>query len=384
MLNVFNAFLRETRNDGKMPSRQPPGRTALRNMKILITAPSLDETKNVSGISTVVRQIVERGNFDYTHFSAGRRDGERQNAAWIFRQINLPQKFRKEINAKKFDIAHINTAFNPLSIVRDFALVRAANCPIFLHIHGGKFLAREFENALIKKTAEKMLRSSDIIVVLSELEKQIIGNLWQGLNVKVLENAVAVEDFSSAQKKKNSIIFLGRMHESKGLNEIVEAVKILKSENYDFTFRAFGSGEMQDFFVKEMTEILGEKFYFGSVISGKMKQKELAESDIFLLPSRYGEGLPMALLEAMAATNVVVVSEMASIGAVVKDDFNGFLIEPQNISQLVEKLKFVLSSENDFKNLRRNARKTVEEKFNLTDYIKKLERIYFEMRTVER
>ncbi len=353
-------------------------------MKILITAPSLDETENVSGISTVVRQIIERGNFDYTHFSAGRRDGERQNVAWIFRQINLPRQFRKELHDGKFDIAHINTAFNPLSIVRDFALVRAANCSIFLHIHGGKFMAREFENALIKKTAEKMLRSSDVIVVLSELEKQIIENLWQGLNVKVLENAVAVEDFSSAQKKKNSMIFLGRLNESKGLNEIIEAIKILKSENYDFTFRAFGAGEIQDFFVGEMTKILGDKFYFGGVIAGKAKQKELAESDIFLLPSRYGEGLPMAMLEAMAARNIVVVSEMASIGAVVKDDFNGFLIEPQNISQLVEKLKIILSGKKDFENLRRNARKTVEEKFNLTDYINKLENIYREIRTVER
>lgn len=348
-------------------------------MKILLTAPSLDETKNVSGISTVVREIIKHGNFDYTHFSAGRRDGERQNAAWILRQINLPRQFRKELHGRKFDIAHINTAFNPLSIVRDFALVRAANCPVLLHVHGGKFLVREFENALVKKTAEKMLRSSNVIVVLSELEKQIIENLWQNLNIKVLENAVAVEDFSSGQKKKNSIIFLGRLNESKGLNEIVEAIKILKSENYDFTFRAFGAGEMQDFFVSEMTKILGEKFYFGGVISGKTKQKELAESDIFLLPSRYGEGLPMALLEAMAAKNIVVVSEMASIGAVVKNDFNGFLISPQNISQLVEKLKFVLSDENDFENLRRNARKTVEEKFNLTDYIKKLERIYNEI-----
>ncbi|HMS42154.1 MAG TPA: glycosyltransferase family 4 protein [Pyrinomonadaceae bacterium] len=351
-------------------------------MKILITAPSLDENENVSGISTVVRQIIERGNFDYTHFSAGRRDGEQQSATWIFRQIGLPFRFRKEINHEKFDIAHINTAFNPLSIVRDFMLVKAAKiakCRVLLHVHGGKFLAREFENNFVKKIAEKMLRSSDIIVVLSKLEKQILENLWNGLNIKVLENAIAVEDFLPALKKKNSLIFLGRLNESKGLNEIIEVVSILKTDNYDFTFRAFGAGEMQDYFVDTMKKVLGEKFYFGGIISGEIKQKELAESDIFLLPSRYGEGLPMAMLEAMAAANIVVVSEMASIGAVVKDNFNGFLIKPKNTTQLINKLEYILSGKNNLEKIRQNARKMVEEKFNLKDYIKKLENIYTEI-----
>lgn len=352
-------------------------------MKILITAPSLDENENVSGISTVVRQIVERGNFDYTHFSAGRRDGERQNPAWILKQINLPIRFSKIIKREKFDIAHINTAFNPLSIVRDFALVKTANCPILLHIHGGKFLARDFENAALKKIAEKMVRAANAVVVLSELEKQIVENLWQGLNIKVLENAVAVEDFPATKKKKKTIIFLGRLNESKGLNEIIEVICILKTDNYDFTFRAFGAGEMQDYFIETMRQVLGEKFHFGGIIAGRTKQRELAESDIFLLPSRYGEGLPMAMLEAMAARNIVVVSEMASIGAVIKDNFNGFLIKPKNTSQLIEKMEYILSGKHDLEEIRRNARKTVEEKFNLTDYIKKLEQIYREIRTVE-
>ena len=353
-------------------------------LKILITAPSLDETRHVSGISTVVRQIVEHGNFSYRHFEAGRSGGERKSIFWIAKQFALPFRFFMTIKREKIDVAHINTAFNPLSILRDFALVKAAKfagIPIVLHIHGGRFLAQEFESLRLKNIAGRMLRASDEIIVLSNLEKKIIERRWQNLTVKALENAVEILESESEEKQKKSMIFLGRLTESKGLYEIIEAVRALKNENFDFTFKAFGAGEMQDFFTAEMTKVLGDAFKFGGVIAGKAKIEELKKADIFLLPSRYGEGLPMALLEAMAAKCVCVASEMASIGAVVKDGENGFLVAPQDVSALIIKLRMILSANTNFETLRENARKTVAEKFNLRDYIERLEKIYVQARS---
>ena len=144
-------------------------------MKILLTAPGLDERHNVSGISTVVRQIIERGSYSYTHFTAGRPDGERQNAAWILKQFALPIKFYRRIKREKIGVVHLNTAFNPLSIVRDYALAKAAKAAkvqLLIHVHGGKFLAREFENQRLENLARRMLETADAVLVLSELEKQ--------------------------------------------------------------------------------------------------------------------------------------------------------------------------------------------------------------------
>ncbi len=115
------------------------------------------------------------------------------------------------------------------------------------------------------------------------------------------------------------------------------------------------------------------------MVSGAEKWKALAKADIFLLPSRHGEGLPMAMLEAMAASVVVVVSKMASIGGVVRDGENGFLIEPRNVSQLIEKLKILLFDKVDLETIGKNARKTVAEKFDLDSYTKRLENIYREI-----
>ena len=350
-------------------------------MKILITAPSLETNENVSGISSVVRQIIENSRYDFYHFKAGRKDGEKADAGWICKQILTVPGFYRKINREKVDTVHINTALNPLSILRDAAFVkmaRLAKCPILLHLHGGKFLAREFDNKFFARISEKMLKTASVVVVLSELEKEIIEKRWQNLNARVLENAVAVSEkqFNKQNSSEKTIIFLGRLHESKGLNEIVQACRTLKSENFEFRFNCFGAGELREFFAAEMTEILGDKFYYGGVISGAEKEKALNDADIFLLPSRYGEGLPMAMLEAMAAGCVVVVSEMASVGAVVKDGENGFTVEPNNVTQLIEKLKLLLSNEKDLKFLSQNARATIAEKFDLKTYIQELEDIY--------
>jgi glycosyltransferase involved in cell wall biosynthesis len=356
--------------------------TVKKPVKVLITAPSLDEKQNVSGISTVARQIIERGTFEYRHFEAGRRDGERAGANWIWKQIVSVRRFRRA--ARQVDIVHINTNFNPLAIVRDAAYAATAHSvkiPFVMHVHGGRYLAEEFHSGWLKKIAEKMLRAADAVVVLSELEKKIVENRWRNLSVRVLENAVAIDEAIAAKRKtgEKTLIFLGRMHESKGLDEIVEACRRLKDENFEFRFNAFGAGERKDFFVAEMTKVLGEKFHYGGIVAGAEKWRELAKADIFLLPSRYGEGLPVAMLEAMAAGCVVIVSEMASTGAVIKDGANGFLVEPRNVAQMVKKLRLLLSGKIDSESLRKNARATIKAKFDLSDYIKRLENIYLEI-----
>jgi glycosyltransferase involved in cell wall biosynthesis len=352
-------------------------------MRVLITAPNLDERINVSGISTVVRQIIERGKADYIHFEAGRRDGEPADVRWILRQADSVRQFWSELKRKQIDLVHLNTNYNPLSVYRDAvyaATARAAGVPVLLHLHGGRFLAEEFKNPFLSRIAEKTARSAAAVLVLSELEKETIEKRWRGLETRVLENTVAIEEAVKAERNREIpvLIFLGRLHESKGLREIIAACRAVKNENFEFRFHAFGAGPLEDFFVREMTAVLGENFHFGGIVSGKAKWRALAEADIFILPSRYGEGLPVAMLEAMASGCIVIISEMASTGAVIENGANGFLIEPGNAARLVERLKFLLENKYVWEKLRQAARQTVEERFSLDIYIKQLENIYQE------
>jgi glycosyltransferase involved in cell wall biosynthesis len=359
-------------------------------MKVLITAPSLDESANVSGISTLARQIISGGAADFYHFRAGKKDGEKTGGEWLLQQILLVPRFLQTIRRERIDIVHLNTALVPLSIGRDFALASAARIarrPILLHLHGGRFLMNKFESRALALMTEKMFRLASVIVVLSEHEKASLTRRWRNLDARILPNAVALTEIppiERALKEEKTIVFLGRLHESKGLHEIVEACRVLKNEGFDFQFKCFGAGALEDFFVGEMSRILGDKFYFGGIVAGAEKWRQLASCDIFLLPSRYGEGLPMAMLEAMAAKCVVVASDVASVRAVIKDGENGFTVEPYSATQVFEKLKFLLSGKADWESLRQRARATVEEKFTFDDYIVKLQRLYAEISSLEK
>ncbi len=350
-------------------------------MKIVITAPSLDEHKNVSGISTIVRQIIAHCPHEFVHFKAGREDGEPADAIWLAKQAALPVRFWARILSDKPDVVHINTALTDLSIWRDAALVRAAKLtgrPVVVSIHGGKYLMNEIASARLARIAERMLQNARPVVVYSDLEKAEVERRWPGLDICVLPNGVPERPKPAARRVNTVpiIIFFGRLHESKGLDEIVKACSALKDEGRDLQFNCFGDGPMKEDFLSRMKKALGGQFLYGGVVTSADKYRELDKADIFLLPSIYGEGLPMAMLEAMAAGCVVVASEMASVAAVIEHGVNGFLIEPGNTAQLIERLRSLLDDRMAWEPIRSAANMTVRTRFAISKYIEQLGEIY--------
>lgn len=351
-------------------------------MKVLITSPSLDEQDNVSGISTMISNIVEHGGCEFTHFTAGRKDADKFDLNWLATQIKLPFVFRQAISKAKPDVVHINTSFEPRAIVRDLVLAKAAGKrPVVLHVHGGRFVMQDFESSFIASLAEKLLRSASRVIVLSETEAESILKRTPGIDISILPNAVATADFPEYERPwgAKSIIYLGRVAQAKGLSDMIESCRMLSEQGFKFSFACFGGGPDTDVFVNSMNKVLGDGFRFGGIVGGNEKVEALKAADIFLMPSKF-EGLPLSLLEAMAAGCVPIVSDRGSIPTVVEDGRNGFLVEPGNLTQLVGKLKFLLSEgEPGWNQLRENARRTIVEGFDLEQYTAKLRTLYSEV-----
>lgn len=353
-------------------------------MKVLITAPSLDENRNVSGISTVVRAVVEKGNAEYIHFAAGRGDGETWGSGWIGRQVLLPFRFRAAIRRTKPEVVHLNTSFEPRAIVRDLALLCfvPADTPVVLHIHGGRYLSRDFETKTLRAAAEKLVRSANRVIVIGEKEKLELIELAGPLAVDVLPNAVDTSGWPERTHRaidERVIIYFGRLHRSKGLDEIVEICRGLMDRGVRFRFACFGTGPDEKQFIERMSALLGDRFFFGGVARGERKAAALGEADIFLLPSKF-EGLPMALLEAMAAGCVPVVSSEGMMGEVVQDGANGFLIDPDDAAAAAAvAAKVIAMNDGELGRLRENAQSTVSERFSFDRYITRLENIYTEV-----
>ena len=356
-------------------------------MKVLITAPDLDETKQVGGIITVVKTIISVINVEHDIFVRSPAAGERNllgKIKWLSKII----VYIKLCFSRDYDVIHIHSAMNRSALVRDSIWVFIGNLMgsrILLHFHGGKYLFESPPSKIVRALIKRVCLKSQAIIVLSEKEKESIIRLYQvTVPIYVLENAINTDLISDEilQFKKQwnpgslKLIFIGRITESKGIHDIVQALIQLNSVTTKFKIDLYGEGDLKNYMLKELDPVLEGRIKYHGIVSGNAKWTALQQSDVFLLPS-YGEGLPMALLEAMFLGNIVVTTNEGSMGLVVDNRVNGFIIDKHNPADMKNSLLEIINfTATQFEEMAYAAKSTVLRKYTASTYIKKLESIY--------
>jgi glycosyltransferase involved in cell wall biosynthesis len=358
----------------------------MNNQRILISSPSLNVTENVSGISSLVADIMNFSKFKFVHLQLGSKDKKKQkNIMWAFNQINVFFQIFYTTVFKRYDIVHLNVGLEKPSIIRDsivFFIVKGLfGKKVILHIHGGYFLMNEAKKSgLISYLLKKIFNKAEAIVVLSELEKQVLERRYGNLSFYAFPNAVDTASINELDKRSNSekvrFIFMGRIHTSKGIYTISESLKYLAKYFDSFVLNIYGAGFELNEWINSLEKYKDLQYSYNGVISGKKKWEALYNSDVFLLPSLHSEGMPIAMLEAMAAGCVVIVTDVASIKSVVDNNFNGILLSESTPEKLAEKMEEIILGKINLKFLGDNASQYVKENLSIPKYISKLEELY--------
>lgn len=173
--------------------------------------------------------------------------------------------------------------------------------------------------------------------------KVTINGFWenQSLNCYSFENpCLELDDIEFGREVIESkkfdlkpvLIFVGGLEIAKGIDIIVDFLKIVREHEIEF-FHFVGEGELAQY-LKDFLSETKLKFQ----VHGGLSQKELhalfATSNYILLPSR-SEGFPKVLAEAMCFGCIPICSNVGSIGHYVKNGINGFMMEDISKESLI-------------------------------------------------
>lgn len=355
---------------------------------VIITAPSLDPTQNVSGVSSVAMFIIENNReWEYHHFQLGKPDKERGLLTRVMRVLNSYKEWKRFIDEREDAIIHYSFPLSAPSILRDpwfmnYALKR--NRKMVVHIHGGLFLTAPkipfYLNVLLM-----WVFSWDVpFIVLSEMEKEILQRRFGAKRVEVLANCPQMPQTPSSpplspqgERSCLTLGYLGRIEPNKGMTELLEACWKLKREGVKFKLRFAGKeakeGEYLPLFEKLNED--GEFFEYVGLVSGEQKDEFLKSLDVFVMPT-YFEGLPMSLLECMAYGAVPVVTNVGSISDVMHDDVNGVFIATKDVDSIVAAIKRLDNNCTLLHRLSVSAVDTINSNFSPKKYVKQLNGIY--------
>jgi glycosyltransferase involved in cell wall biosynthesis len=102
--------------------------------------------------------------------------------------------------------------------------------------------------------------------------------------------------------------------------------------------------------------------------------------DVLLVPSTWQETMPRVIQEAMAVGLPTIASSVGGIPEIINHGINGLLFSPGNQTDLAEKVYSIYANPGILSEMKINARKTIEQRFNLETMINELENRLLELR----
>ena len=314
----------------------------------------------------------------------------------IFFTPSMFHSIRDDI--KRFDVIHIHDARSIQCAIATY-YAGLFNIPIVFQPHGSfisplpsgrlRRLLRLFADKLY---AEKVIEKISKIVTLSRMEADQYRRMGvPEEKIAIIPNGIDLSEYAKLPPKgcfkkkfgipedRKIILYLGRIHRTKGIDFLVRAYAHLINEmNYrDAVLVIAGpdDGYLEE--AKLLSTSLGvaDSVLFTGFISREDKLGALVDADVFVTPSFYG--FPMTFLEACAVGTPIITT---SLGDRLEwmDGKVGYVTQP-TLQDLAEAIYKIISDEELREKISRNCIKTVKSNFSIEKVVEKLEKVYEEV-----
>ena len=217
----------------------------------------------------------------------------------------------------------------------------------------------------------------------------MLGKLWRDWLVEsvgiaaekidVVYNGVPIEpvarDFSARAAETRKILFLGLLHEQKGVSDLLAALALLRPEMVDWKAVIAGNGDIGFYEAKAKALGIAGQTSFPGWVDQESVRAHLRASDVLVLPS-YNEALPLVILEALGAGTPVISTPAGALPEVLRDGESVLFVEAGDPAGLAIALKSVLGDPALRQKLAETGQAAFRARFSLPVFIESLFAIY--------
>ena len=365
-------------------------------MRVLMIGPGFAVTGGISALNqTVVPVLGQRVDLLYLPTVQQRPLSESGKVSLRNLGLIVSQYLRFLAALWQFrpHIIHIHTSWG-IAWLKDtfFILVgKALRRPVVLHMHGGIFAqAHSSSRRWMQSYTRLMIGLVDAVIEISAARAAQLAQIAAPRRLVVLRNCIDTRALTMGPKDHSQsasrALFLGVVGRNKGAFDLLQAMAALKEKGCPLQLWLAGDEEAPGDLAKARAlarELdVADRCRFVGLVRGAGKTRLLREADMLVLPSYY-EGLPMAILEAMAAGLPIVATHVGGVPEVVQDGYNGFLVAPGDIEALAARLA-ILATDPDLRAaMGERSRESAERELDVRQYADRLVALYesVEMRT---
>ncbi len=333
------------------------------------------------GISAVIRSYLDSGLTEHyriehvaTHIDTSRGDKLRIFLKALWRVLRV----RRGETA----LAHIHFAsrasFYRKSIL--WMILRAKGVKVIYHLHGGGFV--DFHDnapAPVRRLIRLVLEGSSHVIVLSPQWRAILQERFRIPGITVLRNPLSDSGLFELERHDQGprLLFLGLITRPKGLYDLLEVVARLKSRFPGIHLDIGGAGD-ESSLARELKRLgIEENVSFHGWVDMAKKRELFSVARVYVLPS-YFEGVPVSIVEAMAASVPVVASRAGGIPDLVSSDF-GLLMDAGDLDALEAALETLLSDPDLNREMGERGREEAWRNYQPEQVVKQLRKIYEEI-----
>jgi len=296
---------------------------------------------------------------------------------------------------RNIKIVQVSPSLIPVPLIRDGLLVvlakilgkkvivfyRGWKLPTFNKINNSRILRLLFNAVFQKHTLQVVLASSfkeDLLRLKPKKANDIL------VTTTAIDRSQIIKPKERDHNQPVRVLFLGRIQNLKGIEELIEAIGQLKKTGRlsNFEFSIVGH-ENKKGYVDELKKKLNDYNVSNKVvkflgrITGEEKFHLYASHDVYALPS-YTEGCPNSLLEALASGLFCITTPVGALSDLIKPEKNGLFVNVKDSEELMDALMYCTNTKDFNSNRNTNAEK-YSNAFDIKSITKLFETKYIEL-----